>query len=83
MTTFWIWLTKFAFRFVRQSVPYHQLPDGVPGIRSIDSPCPAYAPRPYILGDWADCQGDGHYLCRKCAHREGRQCGRSSRSSTH
>lgn len=46
---------------------FRDLPDGVPGIRDIEAICPAYSPRKRLPGDWSDCEGDGHYLCKGCA----------------
>lgn len=67
----WGAVALFAYR--RWAVPEGRAPTGVPGNRDPDHPCPMYAPRRRELGD-ADCNGDGHYLCRgegvrfACAH---------------
>ena len=29
----------------------------------------ATEPRPRRLGDFADCESDGHYLCAECCHK--------------
>jgi len=39
----------------------------VPGVRSVDSPCWMYSPGE--AGTVGGCQGDGHYLCGECEHR--------------
>ncbi len=64
--TFWLWLMRFAYR---RAVKVTAVPDGVPSVRSMESPCPAYSPRRARLGDWAGCETDGHYLCQECCHR--------------
>lgn len=66
---FWLWLVRFAYRRMRRTTAYRDLPDGIPGVRSVDSPCAVYSPRKPLLGDFRDCQTDGHYLCQECAHR--------------
>lgn len=43
-------------------------PDGLPGIRDRDNRCHAFEPRERQFGDFADCSGDGHYLCKECCH---------------
>ncbi len=40
--------------------------DGQIGIRDWDSPCSEFNSSPRQLGDFTECEGDGHYLCRKC-----------------
>lgn len=67
MNRFWLWLCRFAFRRLKQRVGYRELPTGVPFLRDVDNVCYVYSPRERLPGDWADCQGDGHYLCRECA----------------
>lgn len=69
MTNFWLWLCRFAYGRIRDTTAYSDMPDGVPSIRSVESPCPVYAPRRWRIGDFRDCQTDSHYLCRECAHR--------------
>ena len=44
-------------------------PVGVPGNRDPENPCPAFEPRKRRIGDWPDCEADGHYLCAQCCHR--------------
>lgn len=41
---------------------------GVPNKRDPESPCDYYAPRKPQPHDWTDCDSDGHYLCKGCAH---------------
>jgi hypothetical protein len=60
---FWLWLMRYCYRKV---VIVTQVPDGVPSIRSMTDPCPGYAPRKRRLGDFQDCETDGHYLCQEC-----------------
>lgn len=43
---------------------------GVPGVRDPEAECSSYAPRKPLPGDFVDCQTDGHYLCKKCAHKD-------------
>lgn len=45
-----------------------RIPDGEPGIRSVDAPCEVFDP---VEGDpdgSGDCETDGHYLCMECKH---------------
>ncbi len=63
---FWMWVMLFAYR---RAVIVTEVPDGVPTVRSMADPCPAYAPRKSRSGDWQNCETDGHYLCRECCHR--------------
>lgn len=61
---FWIWLMRFAYRKIKSPI---KMGVGVPGNRDPESPCKFYAPRKRVQGDGpADCQGDGHYLCKEC-----------------
>jgi hypothetical protein len=66
MKRFWLWLCRFAYR--RVASPLGTAPDGLPHIRDTDSRCDAYEPRPRQPGDFYDCGGDGHYLCKECCH---------------
>jgi len=47
-----------------------QTPNGTPGVRDVRHPCPDYDPRDPELGDVEECEGDGHYLCKKCKFRK-------------
>ncbi|KKN34693.1 hypothetical protein LCGC14_0791200 [marine sediment metagenome] len=67
---FWLAVMRFAYR---RAVIVTQIPDGVPTIRSMDAPCPGYAPRPRTLRDWP-CDSDGHFLCKECAHLSPKIC---------
>lgn len=40
------------------------IPDGVPGIRSVDHPCSAFTPGV----PRGTCDSDGHYICQECKH---------------
>lgn len=62
----WRLIARFAYR--RWCRMGDQHPTGIPGNRDPASPCTAYAPRSKISGDFEDCLGDGHYLCRECCH---------------
>lgn len=67
----WRAIATFAYRrWCRAAGPERRPPVGVPGNRDPDNPCDGYAPRPWMPGDYKDCQTDGHYLCRLCCHRE-------------
>ena len=66
MRPFWKWLTLFAYARWSEGLPVK--PVGVPGNRDPDYPCQAYNPRSPKWNDWGKCEGDGHYLCHKCAH---------------
>jgi hypothetical protein len=63
---FWRAVALFAYR--RWTIEGQPKPVGVPGNRDPDHPCDIYSPRPLRIGDFADCQGDGHYLCQECCH---------------
>lgn len=67
---FWRWLALFAYR--RWAIKGQPKPAGVPGNRDPSHPCDYYSPRPRLLSDFSDCQGDGHYLCRECCHLDNR-----------
>ena len=68
--SFWRWLALFAYRHWARYQPVGRKPVGVPGNRDPDLPCPHYAPRPTLPGEWCDCLTDGHYLCGRCCHRD-------------
>ena len=65
---FWRWLALFAYRQWARGYPVRKPPDGLPGIRDPDNRCAIFEPRKRELGDFSDCQGDGHYLCQECCH---------------
>jgi hypothetical protein len=66
MQRFWKALCLFAYR--RWVTAGDTEPVGVPGRRDPAALCSAYAPRPRLLGDWTNCEADGHYLCGGCCH---------------
>lgn len=69
LAKFWTWLCRYAYRHLKESQP--NLPVGIPGIRDTDNPCTGYSPRKRLLGDHAaECQTDGHYLCKECIFRD-------------
>lgn len=41
---------------------------GDKGVRDPEYPCPDFDPSPLGLGALAECEGDGHYLCKKCKY---------------
>jgi hypothetical protein len=65
----WLWcgIIRFAYRRLKVATP--RMPVGIPTIRDPDNPCDVYAPRRRMLQDFT-CWGDGHYLCKECAHYE-------------
>jgi hypothetical protein len=67
MKKFWIWLCRYAFAKVKAETVNGRLPDGLPGIRDVNARCDMYAPRKRSGID-GECWGDGHYLCKGCAH---------------
>lgn len=68
---FWHWLMLFAYKqYSKHCTATSVLPVGVPNNRDPLSPCTGFAPRPVKLGDYLDCQTDGHYLCQLCCHRK-------------
>lgn len=70
MKRVWKAVALFAYRRWSKGSPDATMPVGVPGNRDPEHPCTAYAPRPFELPDWNDCETDGHYLCRDCVHRK-------------
>ena len=63
-------VAKWAYRrYAERMQTSGRKPLGVPGNRDPDHPCPAFEPRPRKLGDWSDCESDGHYLCAECCHK--------------
>ncbi len=66
MTWFWKWLCLFAFR--RWAPKLKKLPTGIPRHRDPENTCTLYEPRQRELGDFQECQSDGHYLCKECCH---------------
>lgn len=73
----WLWrivywlawrITLFAWRRFADATPKSRMPTGVPFNRDPKSPCSLYEPRDRQPGDYGDCEGDGHYLCRECCH---------------
>ena len=61
---FYKWLLRFSYRKLQHEIT--KLPDGIPGIRDIEAKCTGYSPRKLSFGEFAECEGDGHYLCREC-----------------
>lgn len=59
-------LSRFFSRLA--AIPIEKAPDGLPGIRDRDNRCHVFEPRKWQPGDFHDCLGDGHYLCKECAH---------------
>jgi len=41
---------------------------GDKGVRDPESPCRDFDPSPLRLGEFPECEGDGHYLCRTCKY---------------
>ncbi len=64
-----LWIGIACFAFKRAVKANGNEPDGIPFRRSREAYCDGYEPRKKLLGDWADCETDGHYLCSKCCHR--------------
>jgi hypothetical protein len=63
-------IATWAYRhYARQMQASGKKPTGIPGNRDPDNPCPAFEPRPCKLGDFTDCESDGHYLCAECCHK--------------
>jgi len=44
---------------------------GDKGVRDPECPCVDFDPSPPQLGDFRECQSDGHYLCKECKHYMG------------
>lgn len=63
-------LTLFFWRlWTEASGPDMKKPVGVPYQRDPDNPCEMYRPLK-SSGFFKGCEGDGHYLCKKCVHFE-------------
>lgn len=71
MKWFWKSICRFAYRQLCKGEPSRRPPVGLPLMRDPDHRCNAYEPRPRQLGDWRDCESDGHYLCKECCHYVG------------
>lgn len=66
---FWIWLCRLAYKQIRKQPVFTGL--GVPGIRDKENPCPEYSPKPRRVNfAQANCETDGHYLCKECIFRQ-------------
>lgn len=57
---------RFLYRRLAKAQP--KAPTGIPLMRDPDNRCEIFEPRPRLDGDFHDCHGDGHYLCRECCH---------------
>jgi len=68
MKFFWKWLCLFSYR--RYAIATENKPTGIPNNRDPNHPCTGYEPRTKRTMDWGDCDGDGHYLCDECCHKE-------------
>lgn len=67
----WLWLARLGYRRYSASQKASGIkPTGIPGNRDPDNPCTGYEPRPKKLGDWGNCDTDGHYMCASCCHRK-------------
>jgi hypothetical protein len=66
MKRIWLWIARFAYRRCADACP--KPPDGLPFMRSPNAVCHFFEPRPREMGDFHDCQSDGHYLCKECCH---------------
>lgn len=66
MKKLWFLIARFAYR--RCADPIEKAPVGLPGMRDPDNRCHVYEPRKKHERDFGDCQSDGHYLCKECAH---------------
>jgi hypothetical protein len=62
----WKAVALYAYRRWAEGCPTP--PVGTPFVRDPADRCVAYAPRKPRPDDWCDCEGDGHYLCKACAH---------------
>lgn len=62
-----IWKALALFFYRQWAMPGGPMPTGIPGIRDPENRCTGYEPRRRGGGDF-DCESDGHYLCRECAH---------------
>lgn len=63
---FWKAIALFAYR--RWATADEAKPTGIPGNRDPKFICTAFSPRQWEPGDFRDCEGDGHYLCKECCH---------------
>ena len=63
------WKAVALFAYRRWAEPNGEMPVGVPSFRDPEHICTGYEPRKRGPGDYAECEGDGHYLCAGCAHR--------------
>lgn len=70
MKTIWMHIARFFWRLAAE--PVYKAPTGLPHMRDPDSRCHVFEPRKQHAGDFADCEGDGHYLCKQCCHFKNR-----------
>ena len=62
---FWVWLMRFCYFKIKHDQKFTGI--GVPGLRDKENPCNWYMPtknKDLFIG--ADCESDGHYLCKEC-----------------
>lgn len=64
ITMFW-W--KISMRLIKHN---KEKPMGIPYQRDPDNPCEFYEPNSRGRYNFDDCESDGHYLCKKCCHKE-------------
>ena len=64
---FWLALLRYAYK--KTGIPEERMPVGIPGNRDPNARCDGFAPRNRFGSDFT-CDGDGHYLCKECAHHK-------------
>lgn len=64
----WIWLKILRFSYRCLDLDCSEEPMGIPGRRDPNNRCDFYSPRSPQQGNWRDCNGDGHYLCKECCY---------------
>lgn len=62
------WICRWSFKQVAK--PLSKAPMGIPFIRDPENPCENFMPMKRANNAWADCETDGHYLCKECALRK-------------
>lgn len=62
------YVTIRLWRLCAKATP--KAPVGLPYMRDPDNRCPIYEPRKRMPGDFRQCYGDGHFLCKECCHYE-------------
>lgn len=63
-----ILLQLCRWSFSKIAKPISKAPLGTPYVRDADNICEVFTPlKRKLPKSWAECESDGHYLCKECA----------------